>query len=192
MFLQAPNYDVMADVAVNSCTIGAVIGHEITHGFDSQGRPYDAGGNVRNWWAEADAQNFVKEASKLVSQANAYEVLPGLHLNGQLSVTENLADAGGLSVAYAALKTYLREHPEANVTIDGLTADQRCFLAWAQLWAEKATEGVLKQSAATDSHPPGSYRTVAPAQHERGFYEAFGIKAGDPMWLAEKDRVVIW
>ena len=191
-FLQPPFYDVKADAAVNYCTIGAVIGHEITHGFDSQGRLFDAAGNVRDWWTEADAKNFVAEAQKLVAQAGAYEVLPGLRINGQLAVGENLADVGGVAMAYAALKGYLKDHPEAGVKVDGLTPEQRCFLGWAQLWADKTNEGYLKQVVPTDPHPPGLYRMAAPAQHERGFFEAFGIRAGDPMWLDEKARVRIW
>ena len=191
-FLQPPFYGSEADPAVNYCTIGAVIAHEFTHGFDSQGRLYDAAGNVRDWWTEADAKNFVAETQKLVAQAGAYEVLPGLRINGQLAVGENLADAGGVAMAYAALRVYLKDHPEAGAKIDGFTPEQRCFLAWAQLWADKTNEGFLKQVVPTDPHPPGVYRMAAPSQHERGFFEAFGIKAGDPMWLEEKDRVRIW
>jgi putative endopeptidase len=191
-FLQAPFYDPKADPASNFCALGAVIGHEITHGFDSQGRQYDEKGNFRNWWTDADAQRFVSEANKLVGQADAVEVLPGLHINGQLAVGENLADVGGISLGHAALKKYLREHPEKDRTIDDLSQDQRCFLSWAQVWADKSNEGWLKQKTPTDPHPPGVYRMIAPAQHEQGFYEAFGIRAGDPMWLQEKNRVTIW
>lgn len=191
-FLQPPFYDAASGIAVNYCTTGAVIGHEITHGFDSTGRLYDADGNIRNWWTEADGKNFEAEAQKLVAQGNKYEVLPGLHMNGALTVGENLADTGGVSFGYSALKGYLKEHPEAVKVIDGLTLEQRCFLAWGQLWSDKTNEGYLKQVTATDPHPPGVYRMTAPSQHEKGFYETFGIKPGDPMWLDEKDRVRIW
>jgi len=191
-FLQPPMYDPKADAAVNFCALGAVIGHEITHGFDSQGRLYDTVGNVRDWWTPKDAQTFNAQAAKLVAQANAFEVLPGLRANGALAVGENLADVGGVSMAYAALQRHLRANPKQNVKIDGLRQDQRCFIAWAQVWAEKANEGWLRQVTSTDPHPPGRYRASAPAKHEPGFYRAFGIRKGDPMWLGPKDRAAIW
>jgi len=127
-----------------------------------------------------------------VKQADAYEVLPGLKINGKLTVTENLADVGGISLAYEALQEYLKEYPQDRRTIDGYTPEQRCFLSWAQLWAIKIRDGELRNQVATDSHPPDAYRTFAPLQHETGFFKAFGIKPGDPMWLDEKDRVKIW
>ncbi|MBD2450729.1 M13 family metallopeptidase [Nostoc sp. FACHB-152] len=191
-FLQPPYFDPKGDAAVNFCTIGAVIGHEITHGFDSEGRLSDAQGNLRNWWTEEDAAKFVAQTDKLVKQADAFEVLPGLKLNGKLSVGENLADVGGVSLAYEALQGYLKENPQANQKINGYTPQQRCFIAWGQLWASKTNEGSLRQNAATEEHPPGPYRVLAPLQHEDGFYKAFDIKPGDPMWLDEKDRVKIW
>jgi predicted metalloendopeptidase len=191
-FLQPPFYDAKADPAVNYCTMGAVIGHELTHGFDSSGRLYDATGNVRDWWTQADAQRFAAETAKLAKQADAFEILPGLRLNGALEVTENLADVGGVALGYAALQEHLREHPAANRTIDGFTPSQRCFLAWGQLWAARANEGAMRQNLPTDGHPPGVYRMAAPSQHEMGFYEAFGIRAGDRMWLDPNDRVAIW
>ncbi|NTU59558.1 MAG: M13 family metallopeptidase [Deltaproteobacteria bacterium] len=191
-FLQPPVFDPKADAAVNFCAVGAVIGHELTHGFDSQGRLYDAVGNVRDWWTAADEANFNAQTAKLVRQANAYEVLPGLHANGALAVGENLADVGGVAFAYGALKAYLETHPGEKREIDGLTPEQRCFVSWAQVWAEKTSEGFLRQVTAIDPHPPGGYRMVAPSQHEPGFYRAFGIRPGDPMWLAPDDRVTIW
>ncbi len=191
-FLQPPFYDPKADPALNFCSLGAVIGHEFTHGFDSSGRLYDSQGNVRDWWTAADAKHFEQEAQKLVRQASAVEILPGLHINGQLSVGENLADVGGVSLGAAALKRYLHDHPQQNRKIDGLTQTQRCYLAWAQAWADKANEGWLRQVLPVDGHPPGVYRMLAPAQHERSFYEAFGIRAGDPAWLDPKNRVALW
>jgi putative endopeptidase len=191
-FLQPPMYDPKADAAVNYCALGAVIGHEITHGFDSQGRLYDAVGNLRDWWAPEDARRFNAQAGKLVAQANAFEVLPGLHANGALAVGENLADVGGVSLAYAALQLHLRQRPKENMKIDGLSQDQRCFVAWAQIWADKANEGWLRQVTATDPHPPGAYRASAPSRHEPAFYRAFKIRKGDPLWLNPKDRVAIW
>ena len=113
-------------------------------------------------------------------------------MNGALEVTENLADVGGVALGYAALQEHLREHPAANRTIDGFTPSQRCFLAWAQLWAAKANEGAMRQNLPTDGHPPGVYRMAAPSQHEKAFYEAFGIRAGDRMWLDPSERVTIW
>jgi predicted metalloendopeptidase len=191
-FLQPPFYTPNADAGVNYCTLGAVIGHEITHGFDSSGRLYDAQGNVRDWWAPEDAKAFVERSQNLVKQAAAYEVVPGTHLNGELSSGENLADLGGLTLAYDALNTHLKAHPAEDRRIDGLTPQQRCFAAWAQNWADKKQEGVLKQEALTDGHPPGSYRMFAPAQSVSGFYDAYGIKPGDRMWLEPKDRISIW
>jgi predicted metalloendopeptidase len=191
-FLQPPFYDAKADAAVNFCALGAVIGHEFTHGFDSTGRLYDAKGNIRDWWTPADAKHFAAEAQKLVKQAAAVEVLPGLHINGELSVGENLADVGGVSLAYAALQRHLRSHPKDNRKIDGLTPAQRCYLTWGQAWADKSNEGYLKQVLPVDGHPPGVYRMIAPSQHEKSFYEAFGIRAGDPMWFDPKNWVAIW
>ncbi|QMS89212.1 M13 family metallopeptidase [Nostoc edaphicum CCNP1411] len=191
-FLQPPYFDSKGDAAVNFCSMGAVIGHEMTHGFDGQGRLYNSQGNLQNWWTDEDAAKFVAQTDKLVKQANAFEVLPGLKLNGKLTVGENLADAGGVSLAYEALQKYLQENPQANQKIDGYTPEQRCFIAWSQLWAMKTNEGILRQETATDPHATGSYRGFAPFQHEDGFYKAFGIKPGDAMWLDEKDRVKIW
>jgi putative endopeptidase len=191
-FLQPPFYDAKADPAVNYCTMGAVIGHELTHGFDSQGRQYDATGNVRDWWTPADAKRFADETGKLARQADAFEILPGLHLNGAIEVTENLADVGGVALGYAALQEHLREHPEPNRTIDGFTPPQRCFLAWGQLWAAKVNDGALRQLLPVDGHPPGVYRMAAPSQHEKAFIDAFGIRAGDRMWLEPSARVTIW
>jgi putative endopeptidase len=191
-FLQPPAYDPKGDPAVNFCGVGAVIGHELTHGFDSGGRLYDEIGRARNWWVKADEVKFVAQAKKLVTQADAYQVLPGLHANGALGVTENLADVGGIAFAYNALQKYLKAHPKENRVVDGLTQPQRCFVAWAQMWSDKSLEGYLRQVTATDAHAAGNYRAYAPAQHEPGFYKAFNIRPGDPMWLDPKDRVKLW
>ncbi len=191
-FLQPPFFDPDLDVAANYCTVGAVIGHEITHGFDSSGRLYDATGNLRDWWTAEDSTRFITQTNKLVKQANAYEVLPGLHMNGELTVTENLADVGGLSMAHAALLSYLQEHPSTNRKKEGYTPQQRCFLAWAQAWSGKFREGYVRQITAVDSHALGPYRSVAAPQHVDGFFTAFDIKPGDAMWRAEQDRVKIW
>jgi predicted metalloendopeptidase len=191
-FLQPPFYTPAADAAVNYCTLGAVIGHEITHGFDSMGRLFDANGALRDWWSPADGEAFVARSRNLVGQANAFEVLPGVHLNGELSSGENLADVGGVMVGYDALQAYLKAHPEENRKIDGFTPQQRCFLAWAQNWADKMHPGLLRTLAASDPHPPGTYRMVAPSRNLQDFHDAFGVRPGDAMWIDPAKRVDIW
>ncbi len=147
--LQPPAFEPEQDAAVSYCKLGAVIGHEMTHGFDSNGRNFDANGNMRDWWTASDSAAFQREADKLIAQANAFEVLPGLALNGAQTVTENMADAGGITLAYEALQHYLAEYPEENKPIDGLTPDQRCFIAWAQLWTRNSCSGAPSQRTTT-------------------------------------------
>jgi len=190
--LQPPFYDPKADAAVNYCTLGAVIGHELTHSLDSLGRLFDANGALRDWWTPADIAAFDERSKNLIAQADAYEVVPGVHLNGRLSSGENLADLGGVMLGYNALQTHLKANPDDDRKIDGFTPQQRCFLAWAQVWAEKSQPELLRTLAASDPHPPGSYRMVAPARNHPGFYEAFGIRLGDKMWIDPKDRVTMW
>lgn len=189
---QAPVFEPDADPAVRFCRFGAVIGHEATHGFDSIGRQFDANGNLRNWWTEQDTRAFVAEAQKLVDQTASTEIAPGHANDGKLWVTENMADVGGIKLAYTALMDYLAEHPDENVEIDGYSQQQRCFIAWAQLWAENATEAYFINVAESADHPPNAYRTAAPLRHVAEFYEAFGIQEGDPMWLAPEKRVNTW
>jgi len=189
---QAPAFEPDADPAVRFCRFGAIIGHETTHGFDSVGRQFDAKGNLRNWWTPADATAFTAEAQKLINQVADTEIAPGHAGDGALWATENMADVGGIKLAYTALMDYLADHPDENKEIDGYTQAQRCFIAWAQLWAENATEKYLINIAEAGDHPPNVYRTVAPLQHFDAFYEAFGIKPGDPMWLAPEKRVNTW
>jgi predicted metalloendopeptidase len=191
-FLQPPFYDSKADAAVNYCTLGAVIGHEITHGFDSMGRLFDANGALRDWWGPADGDAFVERSRNLVEQANAFEVLPGVRLNGELSSGENLADVGGVMLGYDALQAHLQANPADNRRIDGFTPQQRCFLAWAQNWADKMHPGLLRTLAASDPHPPGRYRMIAPSRNLQGFYDAFGVRADDAMWIDPAKRVEIW
>jgi putative endopeptidase len=179
---QPPAYSHDMDAPLRFCRIGAVIGHEMTHGFDSGGRRYDADGNFRDWWTEADAEAF----------ANGFEVLPGLNANGLLNVRENMADVGGITLAYHALQDYLKEHPEENVEIDGLSPAQRCFLGWAQFWTVKSSAPFLRMLVAGDGHPPSFYRAVAALQHVDAFYETFGIEEGDPMWLPPEKRMRAW
>jgi predicted metalloendopeptidase len=190
--LQPPFYDPKADPAVNYCSIGAVIGHELTHSLDWMGRLFDANGALRDWWTPADVAAFDARSKNLVAQGHAYEVVPGTFLNGSLSAGENLADLGGVMLGYRALQTHLKANPQDDRKVDGFTPQQRCFLAWAQLWASKTRPELLRTYAATDPHPPGSYRMIAPARNHPGFYDAFGFRPGDKMWIEPKDRVEMW
>jgi len=188
--LQPPFYKPGADAAANYCAIGAVIGHEITHGFDSLGRLFDPQGNLRNWWTPAADGQFKRRTDVLVDQYSHYEILPGLMHNGAMTVTENTADLGGITLAHAALKRYLAKNPIPDV--DGLTADQRCFVAWTQMWAYKARSERLRYLVSVDVHAISSVRAVAPLLHLDAFHEAFGTRPGDPMWRDPKRRVLIW
>ncbi len=189
--LQPPFYKPGADAAVNYCAIGAVIGHEITHGFDSLGRQYDPQGNLRNWWTPAADGQFKQRTDVLVDQYNHYEILPGLMHNGAMTVTENTADLGGITLAHAALQRYLAKNPE-SAKVDELTADQRCFVAWTQMWAYKGRSERLRLLVSVDVHAISSVRAVAPLLHLDAFHQAFGTRPGDPMWRDPKDRMVIW
>ena len=188
---QPPAFQGDMDAPVYFCRLGAVIGHEMTHGFDSGGRLFDHTGSLRDWFTDDDTEYFEAQAAKLVEQGDKYEPLPGQFMKGGLTVKENLADIGGISLAHDALQTYLAEHPEEDVEVDGLSPTQRCFIAWAQLWAEQANEPTVKLQL-EDNHAPGPYRTYAPLQHLDVFYDAFDIEAGDPMWLPPEKRVDIW
>lgn len=188
--LQPPFFDVTQDDAVNYGAIGAVIGHEITHGFDDQGRRYNADGNLADWWTEEDATRFTERAAKVVAQYNSYEALPGLHVNGLLTLGENIADLGGVSIAFEALQRSLDGKP--RVLVDGLTPEQRFFLAWAQAWRTNIRDAALRRQVATDSHSPGNFRAVGPLMNLQAFFDAFGIQAGDPMWRAPEERAKIW
>lgn len=188
--LQPPFYQPGADAAVNYCTIGGVIGHEITHGFDSLGRQFDPQGNLRNWWTPTADRQFKQRTDVLVDQYNRFEILPGLMHNGALTVTENTADLGGITLAHAALKRYLSKNPTPDV--DGLTADQRCFVAWTQMWAYKGRSERLRFLVSVDVHAIASVRAVAPLLHLDAFHQAFGTRPGDRMWREPKRRVVIW
>ncbi|QJF51624.1 M13 family metallopeptidase [Roseobacter ponti] len=188
---QPAAFDPTLDAAVNFCRLGGIIGHEMTHGFDATGRRYDAAGNLRNWWTDADTTYFEGEAQKLAEQASRYEALPGKTMNGAAMIGENMADVGGITLAHAALVEFLEENPDENVEIDGFTPAQRCFLSWTQMWAEQNSEAQLSFQL-TSTHPPGSYRAIAPLQHVDAFYEAFDIQEGDAMWLAPEKRLNAW
>ncbi len=188
--LQPPFFDFTLDDAVNYGGIGAVIGHEITHGFDDQGRHYDGDGNLAEWWTEADATEFKARAQKVVDQYSGYEVLPGLHVNGELTLGENIADLGGITLAYEALERSLAG--KERKLIDGFTPEQRFFLSWAQVWRTNMRENALRQLVATNPHAPGQVRAFGPLVNFQPFYDAFGIKAGDPMWVPPEKRARIW
>ncbi|NVO07157.1 MAG: M13 family metallopeptidase [Rhodoferax sp.] len=187
---QAPFYKAGADVAVNYCTMGAVIGHELTHGFDSFGRQFGPAGNLRDWWTPEATAEFKKRTDVLVQQYSAFTLLPGLKHNGALTLTENTADLGGITLAHAALQRALAGQPQAKQ--DGLTTDQRCFVAWSQLWAYKARPERIRLLAATDYHANSALRGYAPLLHLDAFHKAFGTRKGDAMWRAPKQRVRIW
>ncbi len=188
--LHFPFFEFEADDAVNYGGIGAVIGHEMTHGFDDQGRQYDADGNLQDWWTKADADEFKKRADEVVQQYNGYTVLDTLHVNGKLTLGENLADLGGLSIAYEAFKN--TKQGQSTEKIDGFTPDQRFFLSWAQVWRIKALPEAAAQQIVTDSHSPGMHRGNGPLTNMEAFYKAFDVKFGDKMYKAPEQRTKIW
>jgi putative endopeptidase len=188
--LQPPFFDPAGDMAVNYGGIGAVIGHELTHGFDDQGRRYDAHGRLTDWWTPEDAKRFEAEAAKLGKEYGAFEVLPGAKINGDLTMGENIADLGGLLLALDAYHASLKGAPPP--VVDGLTGDQRVFLGWAQVWRGKTREDRLRQQLVSDPHAPNQARVDVPVRNIDAFYEAFGVKSGDKMYVAPQDRVRIW
>lgn len=187
--LQAPFFDPNADDAVNYGAIGAVIGHEMGHGFDDQGSKSDANGIQRNWWTEEDRAAFDTKTDKLAAQYSTYEPIEGNFVNGRNSLGENIGDVGGLAMAYHAYQLSL--NGEEAPIIDGLTGDQRFFLAWAQVWREKRTEQSMLNQLRSGTHAPGRYRAQAPRNHD-AWYDAFDVKPGDALYLAPEDRVRIW
>ena len=187
--LQPPFFDPNADAAVNYGAIGAVIGHEMGHGFDDQGSKSDANGIQRNWWTDEDRAAFEKKADMLAEQYNQYEPIEGNFVNGRNSLGENIGDVGGLSMAYHAYKLSL--NGEEAPVIDGLTGDQRFFLAWAQVWREKRTEESMLNQLRGGTHAPGRYRAQAPRNHD-AWYEAFNVQPGDDLYLPPEERVRIW
>lgn len=188
--LQFPFFDFGADDAVNYGGIVAVIGHEMTHGFDDQGRQSDADGSLRDWWTKDDADKFKQLADAVAKQYDAAVVLDTLHVNGRLTLGENLADFGGVSMAYEAFKK--TKQGQSNELIDGFTPDQRFFLSWAQVWRGMALPETAANLLLTDPHSPAQYRALIPIQQMQEFYDAFGIKPGDKVWLPEEKRVHVW
>jgi len=188
--LQPPFFDVTADDAVNYGAIGAVIGHEIGHGFDDQGRRFDGDGKLRDWWKPEDETEFQKRAKLLIEQFNAFTPLPGVHVNGELTLGENIGDLGGLSIAYRAWKLSLDGKP--SPVLDGFTGDQRFFMGWAMAWRAKARNEYLQQQVLADPHAWAEFRANGPLGNIPAFYEAFGVKAGDKLFVAPEKRVKIW
>lgn len=189
--MQPPFFDAKADDAVNYGGMGSVIGHEITHGFDDQGSQFDAQGNLRNWWTASDLEKFKRGTGLVQSQFDAYTVLDSVHVNGKLTLGENLADLGGLSISYAALQKSMAEKGRPPL-IDGFTPEQRFFLAWAQMWRQNITPEAQRVRINTDSHSPGEWRTNGPVSNMPEFAAAFGCKPGDPMVRPDAVRPVIW
>ncbi len=188
--LQFPFFDFGADDAINYGGAAAVIGHELTHGFDDQGRQYAADGNLRDWWTQADADKFNGLAKKVVEQYDAFTVNDSIHVNGKLTLGENLADLGGLNIAYEAFK----KTPEGKIDkkIDGFTPDQRFFLSWAQVWRSNTVPEFASQLILTDPHSPGEARANGPISNMDSWYQAFDVKPGDKMYKPENERIKIW
>ncbi len=188
--LQPPFFNVLADDAVNYGAIGAVIGHEIGHGFDDAGRRFDGDGILRDWWTEEDTVAFEERKNALAAQYDGYEVIDGLTINGQFTSGENIGDLGGLTIAYLAYKLSL--NGEQAPVIDGWTGDQRFFLGWAQVWRAKARDAETKRRLTVDPHSPPKFRANGAAVNVAAFYEAFDVKEGDGMYLPPEKRVKIW
>lgn len=189
--LQPPFYDYKADAAVNFGGIGAVIGHELSHGFDDQGAKYDGNGNLNNWWTDADKAKFEAAADALVKQFESYEPVPGVFVNGRFTLGENIGDLGGSSVAFDALQLYLKDKGDPGL-IDGFTQNQRFFLSWATIWRTKTTDEFVVNQVKTDPHSPAQYRAFAPIINLDAFHEAWNTKPGDKMYVPMDKRIKIW
>jgi predicted metalloendopeptidase len=188
--LQPPFFNAAADDAVNYGAIGAVIGHEISHGFDDKGSQSDGDGNLRDWWTPQDRANFKAKADAMVKQYSAYSPLPGYNVNGALTLGENIADNSGIAIAYKAYKLSL--HGQPAPVIDGLTGDQRFFMGFAQVWRSKVRDEQQIVLIKTDPHSPGQFRANGTLVNQPGFYDAFGVKPGDKMYVAPEQRIIIW
>ena len=188
--LQPPFFDPGADMAVNYGGIGGVIGHEMTHGFDDQGRKSDGHGVLADWWQPEDAARFQAQADRLGAQYNGFAVAPGLYVNGALTMGENIADLGGILLAVDAYRDSLKGAPAP--VIDGFTGDQRVFLGWAQVWRAKTRPDALKQQVTVDPHSPPQFRVDGPVRNVDAWYDAFGVKPGDRLYLPPEERVRIW
>ena len=189
--LQPPFYNYQADEAVNYGGIGAVIGHEISHGFDDSGSRYNGDGNLIDWWTAEDLKQFTALGGALADQYSALEPLPGIHVDGKFTLGENIGDLGGINAAYDGLQLYLKENKNPGL-IDGYTPEQRLFISWATIWRSKMRDEALKNQVKTDPHSPGMYRAYVPLLNLETFYQAFDIKQGDGMYTAPDKRVIIW
>jgi putative endopeptidase len=189
--LQPPFFDPNADPAANYGAIGAVIGHEMGHGFDDEGRKFDAKGRLRDWWTATAAKLYSTRTDALVKQYSGFSPYPGVNVNGKLTLGENLGDLSGVEASYAAYKKYVAKHGEPPI-IDGLTGDQRFFIAYAQAWQEKQREGAERQQILTDPHSPGKYRVNGIVRNVDAWYKAFDVKPGDALYLPPEQRVHIW
>jgi putative endopeptidase len=190
--LQPPFFDLEADDAANYGGIGAVIGHEIGHGFDDQGSKYDGDGNLNNWWTDSDRTEFEKRAAKLIAQYEELRPLEAqdVHVNGALTIGENIGDLGGLTIAIKAYQLSL--NGKSSPVIDGLTGNQRLFMGWAQCWRQKMRAEEVRRRVATDPHSPDEFRCNQVVRNLDEFYEAFGITENDGLFLPENERVRIW
>jgi len=188
--LQPPFFDSAADDAVNYGAIGAIIGHEISHGFDDQGSQFDGDGNLNDWWTVEDHKEFAAKTKRLVAQYSAYQPLPGYHVNGELTLGENIADNSGLAIAYKAYRLSLggKDAP----AIDGLTGDQRFYIGWAQAWRDKVRDAETIRRIKVDPHAPDNIRARGPLVNQPAFYEAFAIRPSDKMYVPPEKRVIIW
>lgn len=189
--LQPPFYDYKADEAVNYGGIGAVIGHEISHGFDDSGSRYNADGNLVNWWSDEDLAKFTGLGGSLADQYSGLQPLPGIYVDGKFTLGENIGDLGGVNAAYDGLQLYLKQNGNPGL-IDGYTPEQRFFISWATIWRTKMRDEAIKNQVKTDPHSPGMYRAFVPLQNVDAFYTAFDIKPGDGMYVAPDKRVKIW
>jgi len=189
--LQPPFYDYKADEAVNYGGIGAVIGHEISHGFDDSGSRYNAHGNLENWWTEEDLKQFTQLGGNLADQYSQLEPLPGIFVDGKFTLGENIGDLGGVNAAYDGLQIFLKENGNPGL-IDGFTPEQRFFISWATIWRTKARDEAIKNLVKTDPHSPGMYRAYVPLQNVEEWYEAFDVKEGNTLYVEPEKRVKIW
>jgi putative endopeptidase len=188
--LQPPIFDPAADPAINYGAIGAIIGHELSHGFDDEGRKLDAKGELRDWWSALDAAHFESRARNLSTQYSGYEPFPGVRVNGDLTLGENIADLGGINVALEAYHRSLGGSPAP--VLDGFSGDQRVFLGWAQAWRGKAREDFVRKQVVSDPHSPRQYRVNGPIRNVDDWYAAFGVKPGEVGYLDPEQRVQIW
>lgn len=188
--MQVPFFDVNADDAFNYGVMGSIIGHELTHGFDDQGSQFDADGNLKMWWTESDYKNFTDKTKLIIEQFDSYVAIDTLHVNGELTQGENIADLGGLTMAYYAYQKSL--NGQKSPVMVGFTGEQRFFLAWVQGWKTLMRDASLKQLIATNPHSPGNFRAVGPLSNMQEFYDAFGVKEGDGMYRPVNKRVNIW